>query len=203
VIHEGGIRGLWLGIMWRQTFYRRVLLMERALDQPIPEITARVPTVFNLLKGTEVSEYVRFRPDSNPSEIHSRLNQRHWCFVARHKGRIVHACWGTTSQASIDYLARRIQLAPGEVYTYDSFTLPQFRGLNIAPAIRVQVLRYFRDAGLRRVISYVLPENKASIHALEKVGYQPFAMMGWVRLGPWRPEFFRLRRSSENPKVGL
>jgi len=167
--------------------------MQRTLDQPVPDPSVRVPVVVDLLKETEVDEYINFRPNANPSEIRSLLTRGDRCFVARHEGQVVHACWATTSYAWIDYLARRIQLAPDEAYTYDIFTLPAFRGQNIVSTVMsVHVIPYFRGAGFRRMITSVLPENKASIRGLRKAGYQPFGVMGCVKLGPWRRDFFRL-----------
>lgn len=191
VLREGGIRGLWFRILGK-TVYRRVILVERALDEPIPEVTALLPVVIDFLKETEVDEYVGFSPRGNPSETRRRLEAGQLCFVARYKGRLVCANWATTLAARIPYLDCTIQLAPGEVYTYELFTSPDFRGQNIAPAVKAQQLRHFRRAGYSRSVAAIVPENKASLRVDEKVGYRPYGVMGCVRLGPWRRDFCRL-----------
>jgi GNAT superfamily N-acetyltransferase len=95
----------------------------------------------------------------DPSGIRRRLEAGQWCFVARHKGQIIHACWAATGRVWIDYLGCTLDQGPGEVYQYDSFTAPAFRGHNLA-AVRVMVAaRYFRQPGYHRLVTVVVPEN--------------------------------------------
>jgi GNAT superfamily N-acetyltransferase len=190
---ERGFRGLlsraFSYMLEAQPIYRRALLFERILSEPIPEISARPPVVFDLLEETGVGEYINFRPDADAQKIRSRLKCGDRCFVASREGQIVGAIWTSTSYASLDYLGRRIPLAPDEAFTYDSFTLPHLRGQDIHTALEVRILRYFRDAGVLRMVSYILQNNKASIRAQQKCGYRPVAVMGYVGLGPWRRDF--------------
>jgi hypothetical protein len=120
-------------------------------------------------------------------------------FVARHDARIVHAGWTTTKQAWIDFLAREITLAPDEVYQYESFTAPGFRGNNLAAMRITAMLHHFQKAGYRRMIAVVVPESTAAFRPLEKTGYRPFGMLGYVRLGPWRRHFCRVSRHALPP----
>jgi RimJ/RimL family protein N-acetyltransferase len=196
VLREGGIRGLWFSMLGK-TVYRRVVLVERALDEPVPEVSALLPVVIDLLKESEVDAYVGFSLRGNSSETRRRLEAGQLCFVARHEGRLVCANWATTKAARISYLDCTIQLAPGEVYTYELFTSPDFRGQNIAPAVKAQQLRHFRRAGYSRSVAAIVPENRASLRADEKVGYRPYGVMGYVKLGPWRRDFFRLYESKD------
>ena len=187
VFQEEGVRGV--SSMVLSPVFRRILLMVRSIDEPVPEPSTRVPVVFDLLKETEVVAYISFRPDANPSQVRSRLSRGHRCFVARHAGQIVNAGWACTSSAEIAELAREIKLAPDQVFTYDAFTSPHFRNQKIQQARLAWMARYFREAGFSRMVCHVRPENSASIRALEGAGYQPFAVMGYVKLGPWRYEF--------------
>lgn len=177
--------------------------MECPLDKPIPEVMARLPVAISLLRESEVDEYVGLRPEADPSDIRRRLAAGQWCFVVRYEGRIINASWVTTQQAWIDYLAYEIRLAADEVYTYESFTLPGFRGQNIAPARLAQMLRCFRDAGYRRVLSAITPENKSAFRPVEKLGYRPFGVMGYVKLGPWRWDFCRVKPNVRPPGAPL
>jgi GNAT superfamily N-acetyltransferase len=192
VVQEEGVGEIWWRILWETQgiVYRRMLLMEHSLDEPVPEISARVPIVFDLLKETEMVEYINFRPDADPSEIRSRWRRGHRCIVGRHAGQIVNAGWVCTSSARIGELTREIELAPDEAFLYDGFTSPHFRGQKIHQARHAWILRMCRDAGIRRVIGHVRPNNSAQIRALERLGYQSFAVMGYVKLGPWRHDFF-------------
>lgn len=186
---EKGIRKTSSRILWDIKVYRRVLLMERSLDEPYPEVVPGVPVVFDRLKETEVDEYIRFYPEAKPAVIRARLDRGDQCFVARHAGQIVNAGWAYTSGASVYEWIREIKLAPSEVFLSEAFTLPHFRNQKIQQARHSWMLRILRDAGFRRVIGQVRLDNSAQIRALERVGYHSFAVMGYVKLGRWRRDF--------------
>ena len=112
---------------------------------------------------------------------------------------MVYASWTATGRALIDYLATEIPLAPDEVYSYEALTSPHVRGLNIAPALYSRIMRHFRDAGYRRVVKAIMPENIPAFRANEKVAARPFGVMGYVKVGLWRRDFCRVRRGSLPP----
>jgi GNAT superfamily N-acetyltransferase len=194
VLREEGVRSLWFKILG-ETVYRRLLLLERPLQEAIPAVTARVPVVMSLLQKSEIAEYVEFRAGTDVAEVQSQLDAGHWCFVARSQGRMVATSWAATNRAWLDYLSRQLRLAPDEVYAYDSFTEPAFRGQNLGPALTAEKLRYFRAAGYRRMVTDILPENRASLRADAKTGYRPYGLIGYVKIGPWRRDFCRVRNA--------
>src|SRR3990170_2383269 len=193
VLREEGIKSFWFKLL-SEMGYRRVLWVTRSLEERIPDVKPRLPVTIGLLKKTEVDEYLAFRPNVDLSLIIDRLNAGHWCFVAHHRARLISASWATIHQTSSSYLAREICLKPGEVYTYDSFTSPDLRGLSVSPAIRVAMMRYFRDTGYQRMLGWVLPENKPSLKALLKVGFRPLGMMRYIKIGLWRWHFYKTNK---------
>ena len=198
VTREEGLASLWYKILG-ETFYRRAVLIERPLDQPIQPVSPRVPVAISLLAENQVDEYCSFRPEADPAEMRQRLEAGRRCFVARHEGQIVHACWTMGGEAWIGYLDRRIRLAPGEVYICESFTDPEFRGQNIAPARVAWMAQYYKDAGYQRLVAIIMPENRAAFRPPEKVGFRPIGLMGYVKLGPWRHNFCQLNRGALPP----
>src|SRR5215510_5514048 len=90
ILREEGLKSLWVKLL-DKTLCRWEVLIEHPLDRPVPEISAQVPLEIGLLDGSEVEEYVHFRPGTDPSEITRRLTAGHWCFVARHKGHMIYA----------------------------------------------------------------------------------------------------------------
>ena len=191
ILREEGVRSLWFKILG-ETVYRRLLLLERPLQDPIPEATARVPIVMSLLQKTEMDEYLEFRAEMDVSEVQSQLDAGHWCFVARSQGRMVATSWAATNRAWLDYLSCELRLAPDEIYAYDSFTEPASRGQNLGPALTAEKLRYFQAAGYRRLVCTISPENRASLRADAKTGYRPYGTIGYVKIGPWRRDFYRI-----------
>lgn len=200
VLREEGIKSFFFKTLSGIGCYRRSLLLERSLNEPIPEIKPQVQVTIDLLKKTEAHEYIAFRSkenlseeEDNPSLIVDRLNYNNWCFVARHEGEMISTSWAIIQRARIPSLFCEIQMANDEIYIYDSFTRPDFRGKSILPAIRAEMMRYFRAAGYRRMISQISPENKASLRAVQKVGTRPFGIMGFVKIGPWIWKFSRTK----------
>lgn len=195
-----GLKSLWFKGL-AETVYRRAILVERPLDGSLASITADVAASIGLLSEGEVDDYLSLRPETSPAEVRRRLERKHVCFAARHEGRIVSAAWLVTGRAWIDYLACEMQLAPDEAYLYESFTAPPFRGRNI-PAMRgTYEARYFRDAGYRRLVAVIMPENKPALRHAEKAGWHVFGMMGYVALGPWRRDFLRVKPGARRPRT--
>lgn len=194
VLREEGVKVFWFKLLGEVGCYRRLLLLERSLEEPIPEMMPRLPITITLLKKTELDEYLKFRPKSNPPRVADRFNTNHWCFVARHDGRIIAASWAATQRAWIFYLDCEVQMTQDDVYVYDSFVMPNFRGQSIFPAIRAEMIRYFLAAGYHRMVTGITPENKSSLRAVWKTGFRPVGMMGRIKIGPWRWDFCRTNK---------
>jgi RimJ/RimL family protein N-acetyltransferase len=77
-------------------------------------------------------------------------------------------------------------LEEGDVYTYEMYTLPEFRRRGIATAIKVGILEYYCKAGYKRFLNLISPRNLASIRNNEKQGYRQVGMLEYWRWGPWR-----------------
>ncbi len=198
VLRQEGARSLWFKILG-ETVYRRLLLLERDLQEPIPEVTVRLPVAIGLLKKTEIAAYVQLRTDADAAAIRSRLDGGQVCFAARHRGGLVSTSWAATNRVWIDYLARELPLAADEVYCYDSFTDEAFRGWGLDAARTAEKLRYFRRAGYRRAVCVVSPENRASLRSCAKVGYRFSGLIGYVRIGPWTWHFCRVGHRPAKP----
>jgi SAM-dependent methyltransferase/GNAT superfamily N-acetyltransferase len=184
-----------------------MVLLERRLDkldQPIAPLAARCPVGIGLLLPAQIDSYLHFRPDTDPAEIHQRLARGQYCFVAWLDGQIIHAGWAATDQAYIEYLDRGLDLAPDEVYAYESFTLSAYRAQGLAQARQSYMLEYLRRVGYQRVIAAVMPENKTAFLPLEKVGYHSYAVRGSVQLGRWRSDFSRRLQTTavSDPPLG-
>ena len=195
VLREEGVKSVWFKLLG-DVGYRRLLLLERPLQESIAEVNPRLPVTIDLLKMTEMAEYLKFRVETTSCEVMDQLNAGHWCFVARQRAAVA-VSWAADRCAWIFYLACEIRLLDGEVYVYDSFTR-RFRGQAVSPAIRTEMIRYFRAAGYRRMILGAVPENHANLQAVRKVGFRPFGVMGYIKIGPWRRDFYRTNRNREN-----
>jgi hypothetical protein len=184
VLRREGLSSFWVKLL-AATVFRQLILVERPLDEPVPEVKAAADVEVAILDASEIAEYRRFRPDTPEAEIRARLDAGQRCFAARHAGRIVSARWAAVDRVWIDYLSCELALAPGEGYPYDLYTAPEFRGHAFSPATSAAMLRHFQGAGFRRMVGTVLPGNEASFRASAKTGYRPCGRIGCVGMGPW------------------
>ncbi len=190
VLRDEGLRSFWFKLIG-EFGYRRMLMVEYRLDDPIPGFTEGLPVHNDLLKAGELGAYLAFRPEIGQTEVTNRLDSGQLCFVAWHDGRIVSACWSSAGSARIDYLDHETRLADGEAYLYDKFTLPAYRGHRIANAVRVYQLQHLRQAGYHRAVAALVPENKTALRDNAKGGFRPVGMIGRVKIGPWQRIFRR------------
>jgi len=153
--------------------------MECRLDQQIPEVSPRVAARIAPLSADDCESYGRFRGQLSLVTMRRRLERGQQCFATWHEGQIVHAGWATTREGWIDYLGCEFPLEAGDVYQFDSYTAPAFRGLGLAAGRVAWMARVFRDAGFRRLLAVVWPENVHAFRPLEKAGYR---RCGWLRV---------------------
>ena len=185
VLRDEGPRALWFRVI-AEAVYRRVVVMECRLDGPIPDVSPRLQICIAHLPYAELERYAHFRPDQDPAVIRLRFERGHRCFAAWHEGQIVHAGWAAMQAPWIEYLGCEFPIEPGDVYQFDSYTTPAFRGLDLAAARIAWMARFFRDAGFRRLLAVVWPENTPAFRPLEKAGYRRCGWIRVLRIGRWR-----------------
>jgi len=184
------LRRAWFGL-WSRMGYRRLLLLERRLDEPIRDLGQPIPVTIGLLREDEIEDYTTLVPDADPVDVRSRLTSGQWCFTARLDDRLIGVRWAGAGPMRLDYLDCHVDLSADEACTYGLYTDPAFRGSPVSPTGSVAMLRHLRDAGFRRVVAAILPENDASLRSVTMTGYRPYGVIGRVKLGPWTWRFLR------------
>jgi len=193
ILREEGLRGYGVKLLG-ELGYRRLLILGRSLDDPIPDLQARIPLEFGFLDPGDLDAYLVFHGDDPREQVASRFPLGEVCFVARHEGRIVCANWVCHPGSHyVRYIRYDMPIAPDEVYLYDSYTHPDARGLGVAPALAVHVLRHYRGTGVRRAFTAVIPENRANLRARAKSGFRVVGRMGYLGRGRRRRHFHRVR----------
>jgi hypothetical protein len=191
-LRDRGLRGLWSKALSFGRIYRRLILLERPLSA-IPEVSIPASLRVTVLQDSEIGAYLGFRRDQGAAKIRCRLAQGHRCFAVWHEDQIVHAAWAATGRAPIEYLSRDLALRPGEVFTFDSYTAPAFRGRGASPLRALVLGQHFRAHGYQSVLTTVLPENTVGFRPLEKVGAERVGVIGYIGVGPWRWHFCHRR----------
>jgi len=190
ILKHEGLLTLWYRILG-ETVYRRVLVMERSLDEPVPVVESRCAVEMHWLRAEESAACAHFCGVLSEAEVTRRLLEGHRCLVAEASGQIVHARWVATSRAWVEYLKLDFPLAPGQAYMYQAYTAPEIQGRYLASAAMATVLRRLQEEGFRRAFCCLQPDRVIAYAPPFKNGFLPVAWLGWVRLGPWRRVFRR------------
>ena len=159
------------------TVYRRMALLTYPLQEgPIPARTSRLGVCFDELGTGDVDAdaYRRLRPDRVSPPVRHRLAQGDRCFVCRLKSdptRIVDAGWITDRpMVDVPYLHGRLRLCDGDVYYYDTYTDPAFRGRGLFLARVASTGRRLQAEGYARSVALVAVENRGSLDVLQHSG---------------------------------
>ena len=129
----------------------------------------------------------------NP-EAEERLRGGESCAVARHGSEVVSYCWSTGGPAWVGEINRLVVPEPADVYLYDAFTLPAWRGRGLFRTLLSRLLITSRERGRRRALIFALATNRASCRAIEAAGFERFHAVWRVELAGWQRVWLRRSR---------
>ena len=168
------------------TFYRRLYFVTRNLDKPVPLLRSRLLVENRLLLEKDFQEYHIFRPDQKQELVAARLRAGHHCHASWHQGRILDASWCATGRGPVPYFGRKLVIREGDVFIFDSYTHPSFRGFNLFMAKFAHIFRTYSELGYRRNIGVVAIENRTSMTVLKRLGCEAVGLYSSIGLGPVR-----------------
>jgi GNAT superfamily N-acetyltransferase len=189
VLRKDGLRQLWFRTLgelgYRRQLVTELLLPAEAVDTPRPpDVEAR------FLGDADPDAYATLHGASR--EARERFARGERCFGIWLDGRLISSRWLATGTARLGYLGRDVALAPGDVYIYETYTEPGYRGRGISGIAGAVVPAALAAEGERRMVGVLEPENTLGIRANEKAGYRIVGRIGYVKLGPWRRDFGNL-----------
>jgi hypothetical protein len=199
MLRDEGIGSVWFRLLAKTGIYRRLILGERPLDERPPEVLTVLPFRVAPLGVGQLDAYHALRPDQDAAEVRRRLEAGQWCAAVWLDEEIVGALWLAGGRVRIEYLGRDLELGPDEVYVYDGYTSPAFRGARASPLRTAWSIRHASGLGFRRLLATFLPENQPALPLWNRVGYRRLGVIGYVKLGPWRLEFLRIRPGGRPP----
>jgi hypothetical protein len=183
------------------TFYRRMVLVVRPID-PIPDLQPRLPVILRVLSKEDIPAYRIFQPNQSVKEIDERFERGDCCFAAFHEGRIVTAGWVTTNRIYVPYLRRDLILLPGDIYVYNYYTLPEYRGNNVGVVNGLFIRRYYKKEGYSRSVALIAAENRAGSGLVKSAGYRSVGLYACLRLGFWQWDWQRTWTDEPLPALG-
>lgn len=164
------------------TVYRRMLCLVYPLQgRTIPIYRSQIDIDIHPLVPDEIGAYLRFRPGVAKEVIARRLARGDRCHAGWHERAIVDACWTAAGNVFVQYLDRFISLEHGDVYSYDAYTLPDYRGYGIYMARNSYTARRNQKEGYQRSVALVAPENYAAWLILTRSGLETIGEYSFFR----------------------
>lgn len=114
----------------------------------------------------------------------NRLQGGHRFYAVKHQGQIIGGVWLQDTEFSSDYLQRKFQLAKDEIYLYNAFVTPAFRGKGIIPYLVAKCAHDVKANSLHvtRLVALIYVTNKASLRVAAKIGARRVGRVGFLEI---------------------
>jgi GNAT superfamily N-acetyltransferase len=144
------------------------------MQPPAPAVTAKIDLRVGLLT----------REISAPNfEWERRWAQGDLCYAAWRGDQLVHHSWVAQRDTYLAEVHGWVRLQPGEAYVYDCFTDGSCRGLGIFPAVLSHIGQALFAGNIRRIWIAVEEENRSSLKAIQRAGFEPAGEVAYRRVG--------------------
>jgi ribosomal protein S18 acetylase RimI-like enzyme len=161
----------------------------RDLSYPILEIQPRIPVEvdWNLYKTLEwlrtqtvdvsISGY-----SYEPREIDTAIKENHYFLNIRYQGDIIGYVKVGHGRVYIMDFGMDINFPKGTAFIYDTYVIPDFRGLGIAPFMITNVMHFLKQNGYQRVMCHIPTWNLASTKAYSKCFFKRTKRIWYFRV---------------------
>jgi len=182
---------------------------ERSLDDPISRFTPGLDLEPGFLahdKG-ELIEWLKQHQNRFPwifsnKEIESALINKHIFFILKHKHSIIGYVKIGVGPTYIHDFDKTVVFEPGAAFIYDTFILPEYRGMNLALFAVNEVARFCKERNFKKMICHIEKWNIPSVKTFKKAGFQAVDSIRFIRVGKlsfylrnkYRP-FFNLEKA--------
>ncbi|MFQ5751449.1 MAG: GNAT family N-acetyltransferase, partial [bacterium] len=157
---------------------------------------------------TQISVYVEFEKRNktlqwikslgkewmyNNKEIDTAIKENHIIASVNYQKKIIGYIKLGFNKVFIQDFQKVISFSPEKAFIYDTYVLPEFRGLGVAPYLITESMKYIKKKGFHQLVCHIPIWNTASINAYKKVGFEAvkdirFAKILGLRLFSSRPE---------------
>ena len=106
------------------------------------------------------------------STIAARSARGDRIFVAHHHGIIVAYIFATTEECTVGEIDDSLDVAQNEVYLYDAYTRPVFRGKGIYSYLITKATEYFKNESYEHAMIFSTKDNLSSNRGIERGGFK-------------------------------
>jgi RimJ/RimL family protein N-acetyltransferase len=183
---ELGFAGFLRHILADSNGFHQYAIFEADLSKNIPEEKAKIRCTIRLLtiNDTDIDRMVKFWPDmyappfSTPQSLKelmkSRLTAGEECLIAEYDGKLMYMNWiGFQNTHTFEPHELKRGLCTGEAEAYNAYCAPEYRGNSLMGAVHSNILSLYKGRGYEKVITYVQPDNNASIKVVTRIYGKP------------------------------
>lgn len=192
ILRTEGIAGLSkriAGRLNRRPLHIRGYIFALHLDRPIRVPSPTIEMETSEVKATDEDTLAQLAQVDNDwkaseAQLYSRLRQGHRCYVARCQGQVVAAQWFLEGEFDSIFLGRRFLLTANEIYGYNTFTVPAFRGKGINTCLTAKSARSIQACSPHktRLLALINATNKASLRSIARLGFTRIGRVGFIEV---------------------
>ena len=135
------------------------------------------------------------------SVIESRLEKGDKIFIAKHNGNPVAYLFAATSKTYIGEIDDWLIVNGREVYLYDAFTAPEFRGKRIYPRLITEASDYFKNKSCKHAMIFSAARNITSIKGIERCGFKCYETVWYRNFLGWKSWRYQVRQRSVDSRL--
>lgn len=159
--------------------------LERDLSVPLSQVSSRIPVDIDLTSNEETISWIRINGEpwmNNELEIKTGIEENHYFPSIKYEGKIIgYAKVGFGKVYIHDF--RKMTNFPNKVaFIYDTYILPEYRGMNLAPLFVNKIMQFLKDEGNEKLRCHIPAWNTASFRAYSKVGFKKKRFIRFFRI---------------------
>jgi RimJ/RimL family protein N-acetyltransferase len=141
-----------------------------------------------LLRKRDIPMLCSRLPNRRPGQLEERLGAGDRCYAIRNgAGEVVSLVWVALGRTVYVYeLGDSIWVPEDVAYLYDAFTFPEARGRHLIAQITSGVVNDLKASSIRRCEVWISRNNKASLRAFRRAGFEVCGAWRVAGLGPVR-----------------
>ncbi|UCD04695.1 MAG: GNAT family N-acetyltransferase [candidate division WOR-3 bacterium] len=122
----------------------------------------------------------------NASTVAARTARGDKFFVAHHQGILVAYLFAATKECQVGEIDDWLDVGLKEVYLYDAYTRPVFRGKGIYSHLITKAAEYFRSESYRHAMIFSTGDNLSSNRAIERCGFKLYETVRYRNFMGWK-----------------
>lgn len=139
------------------------------------------------------------------STIDERVARGEKIFVGYHQKNPIAYLFAAASDCWIGEIEDWLVIDPEEIYLYDAFTSPGYRGKGVYPYLICRAASYFKNRSYKYTMIFATANNIESIRGIEKCAFKCYEAVNFRNFLGWKSWHFRVgerhvgsRLSNEN-----